>query len=59
LWHLPSGELSWQTIAVLLYVHVPYGMCLSIFWRKTGNLLIPAASHSLGDAIRNAIMIGG
>jgi len=56
LWHLPiSDELSWAVIGVLLYVHVPYGVCLSLFWRRTGNLLIPALAHSLGDAIRNAI----
>ena len=59
LWHLPvAGEVSWQVIALLLYVHVPYGICLSIFWRRTGNLLIPGLAHSLGDAIRNALTAG-
>jgi membrane protease YdiL (CAAX protease family) len=57
LWHLPLGEeISWGVIGLLLYVHVPYGVCLSLFWRRTGNLLIPALAHSLGDAIRNAII---
>lgn len=60
LWHLPnSEEVSWEVIGVLLYVHVPYGICLSIAWRKTGNLLIPALAHSLGDAVRNALVYAG
>jgi membrane protease YdiL (CAAX protease family) len=60
LWHLPIGnELSWASVGVLLYVHVPYGVCLSLFWRKTGNLVIPAFCHALGDGIRNALLAGG
>ena len=51
--------MTWQTVGLLLYVHVPYGVCLSLFWRKTGNLVIPSLCHSLGDAIRNGIMAGG
>lgn len=59
LWHLPIGdELSWSTVGLLLYVHVPYGICLSLFWRKTGNLLIPGFAHALGDSIRDALMAG-
>jgi len=59
LWHLPlTDELSWPVIGLLLYVHVPYGIVLSLFWRRTGNLLIPGLAHSLGDAIRNAIVAG-
>jgi membrane protease YdiL (CAAX protease family) len=60
LWHLPIvPELTWGTVGVLLYVHVPYGVTLSLFWRRTGNLVIPVLCHALGDAIRNAIMAGG
>jgi len=59
LWHLPlTDELSWSEIGLLLYIHVPYGVVLSLFWRRTGNLLIPGLAHSLGDAIRNAIVAG-
>ena len=48
LWHLPiAGELTWQAVGLLLYVHVPYGVCLSVFWRRTGNLLIPVLCHAL------------
>jgi membrane protease YdiL (CAAX protease family) len=57
LWHLPiSEELTWEAVGILLYVHVPYGVCLSLFWRKTGNLVVPGLCHALGDAIRNALM---
>lgn len=58
IWHLPgipASEYTWQTFASLLYVHVPYGICLCYFWRKTGNLFIPGLAHSLGDAVRNAL----
>lgn len=60
LWHLPiSGEIDWGTVAGLLLVHVPYGVCLSLFWRRSGNLWVPGLSHALGDAIRNAIIFSG
>jgi membrane protease YdiL (CAAX protease family) len=60
LWHMPIvPELTWGTVGVLLYVHVPYGVALSLFWRRTGNLVIPGLCHALGDAIRNAIIAGG
>jgi membrane protease YdiL (CAAX protease family) len=60
LWHLPiAGEVTWQALGLLLYVHVPYGVCLSMFWRKSGNLVVPATCHALGDAIRNAILFAG
>ena len=37
LWHLPgipASEYTWQTFAALLYVHVPYGICLSYFGER-------------------------
>jgi hypothetical protein len=60
LWHLPIGEeLTWQGLALLLYVHVPYGVALSLFWRQTDNLVVPGLCHALGDAIRNGLVAGG
>jgi membrane protease YdiL (CAAX protease family) len=60
LWHLPiAGDIGWGTVAGLLLVHVPYGVCLSLFWRRSGNLWVPGLSHALGDAIRNAIVFSG
>jgi membrane protease YdiL (CAAX protease family) len=57
LWHLPisNEELTWESLGILLYVQVPYGLCLSYFWRKTGNLLVPGLAHALGDAVRDAL----
>jgi membrane protease YdiL (CAAX protease family) len=60
LWHLPIGEeVTWLTVGALLYIHLPYGVCLSLFWRRTGNLVIPGLCHALGDAFRNAMMASG
>ncbi len=58
LWHLPVLEekIDWSVIGVLLLVHVPFGISLSLFWRRSGNLLIPAIGHALADGIRNAII---
>jgi membrane protease YdiL (CAAX protease family) len=60
LWHLPiSGDIDWGAVLGLLLVHVPYGVCLSLFWRQSGNLWVPVLSHAVGDAIRNAIVFSG
>jgi membrane protease YdiL (CAAX protease family) len=63
LWHLPitqvGGVVNWTTVGVLLLAHVPFGLALSLFWRKSGNLIVPALSHALADAIRNAIIYSG
>lgn len=60
LWHLPiDPDPTWATVGILLYVHVPYGVALSLSWRRAGNLAVPALCHALGDAIRNAIIAGG
>jgi len=61
LWHLPivptQGE-SWLTmILLLLAAHVPFGIVMSLYWRRTGNLLVPGAAHTLLDAIRDAFFV--
>jgi len=57
LWHLPlatDGEnpiwfaLRPMTISL-------WGIVLSIFWRRTGNLAVPGFPHALADAIRDAL----
>ena len=50
--------MTWQGLGLLMYVHVPFGVCLLLFWRKTGNLVVPGLWHALGDAIRNALLAG-
>ncbi len=56
LWHLPlgppDGNLLLNALG-LLFVHCLVGIPLSIFWRKSGNLMVPAFSHAFIDAIRN------
>lgn len=62
LWHLPTIPLSTVREAggvivfSLVFVHCLVGVPLSFFWRSSGNLLVPAVSHALVDAIRNALL---
>lgn len=63
LWHLaalpqqPGRPLAqWVAIAVVLtLVHCGVGPLLSIFWRRSGLLLVPACAHAFIDAVRNAL----
>jgi len=60
LWHLPiAGDISLQRIGVLLFVHCPVGVVLSLYWRRTGTLVIPGASHAFIDALRDALFSAG
>jgi membrane protease YdiL (CAAX protease family) len=60
LWHLPiAGDISLQRIGMLLFVHCPIGVVLSLYWRRTGTLVIPGASHALLDALRDALLSAG
>jgi membrane protease YdiL (CAAX protease family) len=57
LWHLPISSGPVATAALrLLVVHVPIGVVLSIFWRRSGNLAVPAFTHAFIDAVRNALL---
>ena len=33
------------------------GVPFSIYWRRSGNLLVPGVPHALIDAVRNALMV--
>jgi membrane protease YdiL (CAAX protease family) len=59
LWHIPGvvgkGPLL-GIVPMLVIVHCALGVPLSIFWRRSGNLLVPASAHALGDAVRNALL---
>jgi membrane protease YdiL (CAAX protease family) len=60
LWHLPiAGDISLQRIGLLLFFHCPIGVVLSLYWRRTGTLVIPGASHALIDALRDALFSAG
>jgi Type II CAAX prenyl endopeptidase Rce1-like len=59
LWHYPivhpvAGLI--KVIPQLLIPHVLIGVPLSIFWRRSGNLVVPAFTHALIDSVRNALM---
>ena len=60
LWHLPIIPAKnfvdiLGASASLILVHTTIGIPLSIFWRRSGNLAVPALSHAFIDAIRNAL----
>jgi membrane protease YdiL (CAAX protease family) len=52
LWHHPviPGPI-WE----LLPVQVFMGLVLSLFWRRSGNLMVPGFAHALNDSVRNAL----
>jgi membrane protease YdiL (CAAX protease family) len=61
LWHVPVMHAQHEIAAAatqaglqILY-HVAVGVPLCIFWRRSGNLAVPAFSHAWVDAIRNAL----
>ena len=60
LWHVPVVPMngignSLIATAFLMAVHTVIGVPLSIFWRKSGNLFVTCFTHSLIDAVRNAL----
>lgn len=55
LWGLAAAGPLFETIGQLLLLHIPVGVFLSIYWRLSGNLLVPGVSHAFMDAVRNAI----
>lgn len=58
LWHLPltDGRVATEVVR-LLVVHVPVGIVLSVFWRRSGNLAVPAFTHAFLNAIRDALFV--
>jgi membrane protease YdiL (CAAX protease family) len=62
LWHIPVvpangiGNLLIATVP-LIVVHTIVGVPLSIFWRKSGNLIVTSFTHSLIDSARNALLM--
>lgn len=57
LWHLPlsmqSGTTIWFIVGPLTISL--WGIVLSVFWRRTGNLAVPGFSHAFADAIRDSL----
>jgi len=62
LWHLPivpPEARGLRTVYSLIGVHSLIGIPLAVFWRRSGNLVIPAFTHALIDAVRNALRVSG
>jgi len=64
LWHIGAVPMPDRTHAArivalvvgLLLVHIPVGIFLSLGWRRSGNLAVPAIVHALIDAVRNTVL---
>jgi membrane protease YdiL (CAAX protease family) len=57
LWHypiVPHASII-QVVAQLLLLQVAVGPFLSLFWRRSGNLMVPGFVHALLDSVRNAL----
>jgi membrane protease YdiL (CAAX protease family) len=60
-WHLPiagsRGIVQLMTLIVLLpCIHIAVGVFLSLGWRRSGNLAVPAIVHAFIDAVRNMLL---
>ena len=57
-WHLPIAPAYFLLIGMLFFpiTHAIVGTPLSLFWRRSGNLLVPATAHALIDAVRNTLL---
>jgi membrane protease YdiL (CAAX protease family) len=61
-WHLPALPVearSLVTALALAVTHSLIGVPLAIYWRKSGNLAVPAFTHALIDGVRNGLRIMG
>ena len=57
LWHTPLVHpLTVGAVAALVLAQLVMGLILSWFWRRTGNLAMPATVHAVIDAVRNGFL---
>jgi membrane protease YdiL (CAAX protease family) len=57
LWHypiIPHASVI-QVVAQLLLLQVAVGPFLSLFWRRSGNLMVPGFVHATIDSVRNTL----
>jgi membrane protease YdiL (CAAX protease family) len=62
LWHLPTvpaESRTLETAIALMGTHALIGVPLAIYWRQSGNLVVPAFTHAMIDAVRNALRLMG
>jgi len=60
-WHLPIVDIKETsqlvTLIILLpCIHIAIGVFLSLGWRRSGNLAVPATVHAFIDAVRNMLL---
>ena len=57
LWHYPITPHgpAIQVVVQLLLLQVGIGPFLSLFWRRSGNLMVPGFAHATMDSVRNAL----
>jgi membrane protease YdiL (CAAX protease family) len=57
LWHYPITPHASviEGVALVLPLQVTVGSFLSLFWRRSGNLMVPAFVHATIDSVRNAL----
>jgi membrane protease YdiL (CAAX protease family) len=57
-WHLPIAPPSAIPAAIFVFpiTHAVMGVPMSLYWRRSGNLLVPALTHALIDAVRNGFV---
>jgi len=55
-WHLPITEPAAMSAGLIAFpiTHALIGVPLSLYWRQSGNLIVPATAHALINAFRNA-----
>lgn len=63
LWHVPIAPvhkpIEFLSVSIVYpVVHVLIGIPLALWYRRSGNLLVPALTHAFIDAIRNALLAG-
>ena len=62
-WHYPVVPLPPQLahasviehVVLVAYFEVAVGPLLSLFWRRSGNLMVPGFAHATMDSVRNAL----
>jgi membrane protease YdiL (CAAX protease family) len=57
-WHLPVAPPFFLLLGLIFFpiTHAIVGAPLAIFWRRSGNLLVPATAHALIDALRDTLL---
>jgi membrane protease YdiL (CAAX protease family) len=57
-WHLPLtvNQGIVKSLLTLPIYMVPMGIFLSIYWRRSGNLAVPGATHAVSDSVRNVLV---